>query len=172
LRRLCQKQAEILCFSAFVCVLYQPFNLQSGKSAEQYQKCLLALHWQQGEKEPWLLATNFDTPRATLKAYRHRMWIDEMFGDFKKHGFDLEATRLRRFLPLSRLSLAVALLYVWLVSFGSQAIKNGKRRWVDRSDRRDLSIFRIGFDLLERCLVNDEPILIRCIPYFPKLSGS
>ena len=94
------------------------------------------------------------------------MWIDEMFGDFKKHGFDLESTRLRRFLPLSRLTLAIALLYVWLVTFGSQTIKNGKRRLVDRSDRRDLSIFRIGFDMLERCLVNEELVFIRLVPYF------
>jgi hypothetical protein len=95
-----------------------------------------------------------------------------MFGDFKKHGFDLESTRLRHFLRLSRLTLAVALLYFWLVTFGSQAIKNGKRRLVDRSDRRDLSIFRIGFDMLERCLLNNEPISIRPVPYLPKLSGN
>lgn len=123
-------------------------------------------YWQAGEKEPWLLATNFDTPRATLRAYRRRMWIDEMFGDFKKHGFDLESTRLRHFFPLSRLTLAVALLYIWLVAFGSQTIKNGKRRLVDRSNRRDLSIFRIGFDMLEWCLANGECISIRLIPYF------
>jgi len=130
-----------------------------------YQTNFLA-YWQVGEKEPWLLATSFDTPQPTGRAYRHRMWIDEMFGDFKKHGFDLESTRLRHFLPLSRLTLAAALLYVWLVAFGSQTIKNGKRRLVDRSDRRDLSIFRIGFDMLERCLTNGERIPLRLIPYF------
>ncbi|MEZ4634506.1 MAG: hypothetical protein R2856_05940 [Caldilineaceae bacterium] len=29
-----------------------------------------------------------------LKLYRTRMWIEEMYGDLKGHGFDLEATQL------------------------------------------------------------------------------
>ena len=89
-----------------------------------------------------------------------------MFGDFKKHGFDLESTHLRHFLRLSRLTLAVALLYVWLVSFGSHVIKKGHRRQVDRSDRKDLSVFRIGFNMAERCLTNSLPLSIRLVPYF------
>ena len=93
------------------------------------------------------------------------MWLDEAFGDFKKHGFDLESTRIRHIIRLSRLTLAVALLYFWLVTFGSQAINNGKRHLVDRKDRSDLSIFRIGFDMFERCLLNNEPISIRSVPY-------
>jgi hypothetical protein len=91
--------------------------------------------------------------------------IDETFGDFKKHGFDLEASRLQHIIRLSRLTLAVVLLYFWLITFGAQTIKNSKRRLVDRNDRRDLSIFRIGFDMFERCLLNNEPISIRIVPY-------
>jgi hypothetical protein len=136
-----------------------------------YQTNFLA-YWKRGEKEPWLLATNLPTARDTKTLYRARMWLEEAFGDFKKHGFDLEATRLQHVLRLSRLTLAVVLLYFWLVTFGTQAIKNGKRRLVDRNDRRDLSVFRIGFDMFERCLLNNEPISIRHVPYLPKLSGS
>lgn len=136
-----------------------------------YPTCFLAL-WQPGEAEPWLLATNLPSARETRKLYRIRMWIEEMFADFKGHGFDLEASRLGHFLRLSRLTLAVVLLYLWIVTLGSQAIKNGMRRLVDRSDRRDLSIFRIGFDFLERLLANQQPISIRPLPYMYKLSGS
>ena len=100
------------------------------------------------------------------------MWVEEMFGDFKKHGFDLESTRLQHFMRLSRLTLAVALLYYWLVVFGSQTIKNGRRHLVDRRDRRNLSVFRIGFDMLEMCLVNNSSVSIRHLPYLSKLSGS
>jgi hypothetical protein len=39
---------------------------------------------------------------------------------------------LRTFLRLSRLTLAVILLSVWLVTFGAKVIKNGQRRLVDR----------------------------------------
>jgi hypothetical protein len=85
------------------------------------------------------------------------MWIEEMFGDLKKHGFDLERTMLRHFLRLSRLTLAVAILYVWLISLETQTIRAGLRHWVDRTDRRDLSIFQIGLRFLERYLINQLP---------------
>jgi hypothetical protein len=118
-------------------------------------KVKLLAYWKIGEDEPWLLATNLSTPQDTLAAYRRRMWIEEMFGDLKTHGFDLERTHLRHFMRLSRLTLAAALLYVWLVAFGSHVIKTGLRRLVDRADRRDLSIFRIGYRMVERCLANE-----------------
>ena len=82
------------------------------------------------------------------------MWIEEIFGEMKKHGFDLESTMLRHFLRLSRLTLAVAILYVWLVSVGARTIRSGLRHLVDRTDRRDLCIFQIGFRFVERCFVN------------------
>lgn len=126
----------------------------------------LVAYWHPGEKEPWLLATNYPDLRTTLRAYRKRMWIEEMFGDFKGHGFDLESTHLRHFLRLSRLTLAVVLLYLWLVAYGSKVIKNSQRYLVDRKDRRDLSIFRIGLDMLDRHLTNEEPFIFRWIPYF------
>jgi len=115
----------------------------------------LLAYWKVGEKEPWFLATDLACPQATAKAYRRRMWIEETFGDLKGNGFDLESTHLRNFLRLSRLTLAVVLPYVWLLAQGSQVIKSGKRYLVDRSDRRDYSIFRLGRNMIERYLTND-----------------
>ena len=114
----------------------------------------LLVHWKRGEKEPWCLATNLPNKAMALRFYRRRPWIEEMFGDFKKHGFDLELTRLCHFQRLSRLTLAVAILYVWLVSVGTQTVHSGDRHLVDRIDRRDLSIFQIGLRLIERRLIN------------------
>jgi hypothetical protein len=123
----------------------------------------LLAHWKVGEDDPWLLATNLETSRSVIKAYRIRMWIEEMFGDLKGHGFDLESTRLQNFLKLSRLTFAVVLLYLWLIAFGSQIIKSGLCRLVDRNDRRDLLIFQIGLRSLERRLTNQQttPISFR-----------
>ena len=89
-----------------------------------------------------------------------------MFGDFKRNGADLQQSRLRHFLRLSRLTMVVALLYVWVVAFGSVVIKRSYRHLVDRVDRRDLSIFCIGYDMLERCLINNLPTSFRQVPYF------
>jgi hypothetical protein len=134
---------------------------------QQHQhRCNFLALWQRGEQEPWLLATNLPDARQTRRHYTRRMWTEEMFGDFKAHGFDLEASHLQHFLRLSRLTLAVALLYVWVVAFGSYTIKLGRRYLVDRHDRRDLSIFRIGLDMLEWSFGNALSVSIRSIPYF------
>ena len=114
----------------------------------------MLVHWDVGEKEPWCLATNLPDLCMALQSYRRRMWIEEMFGDLKKHGFDLESTMLRHFEHLSRLTLAVALLYVWLISIGTCTVRDGLRDLVDRTDRRDLSIFQIGLRFIERCVIN------------------
>lgn len=131
----------------------------------QYSVNLL-LYWKRGESTPWLLATNLTSSRLAYRNYRRRMWIEEMFGDFKGHGFDLEATYLRHFLRLSRLTLAVALLYVWLSATGSSIIKRGLRSLVDRKDRRDLSIFRIGWSFIKYRLKNQLDFSFRLRPYF------
>ena len=126
----------------------------------------LVAWWKAGEPEPWLLATNVPSLRDALRIYKRRMWIEEMFGDFKKHGFDLESSHLRYFLRLSRLTLLVAFLYLWLVAFGSRVIKRGLRHLVDRADRRDLSVFRIGIGMFERHIANDTPLILPLVPYF------
>jgi len=125
----------------------------------------LLVHWKPDEKEPWCLATNLPDLQTALRFYKRRMWIEEMFGDMKKHGFDLESSMLHSFLRLSRLTLAVAFLYVWLVSSGARTIHQGLRHLVDRKGRRDLSIFQIGLRFTERRLVNELPIRISLCKY-------
>jgi hypothetical protein len=142
-------------FASFVQKAGQSFWLGHGYlTITHIYPTNLLVHWQSGEKEPWCLATNFPDRDLTLRYYRRRMWIEEMFGDLKKHGFDLESTMLHTFLRLSRLTLAVACLYVWLISLGGRTIRRGWRPLVDRSDRRDLSIFQIGFRFIQRSLTN------------------
>ncbi len=126
----------------------------------------LLLYWKPGEKKPWLLATNLTSASTARRSYQRRMWIDEMFGDFKGHGVNLEASHVRHFMRLSRLTLAVAMLYVWLVSSGSSVIKRGLRHLVDRKDRRDLSIFRIGWSFIKLRLKHQRPFPFRLLPYF------
>jgi hypothetical protein len=147
--------------------------LGSGKLTQKFAHPVnLLAYWQHGEKEPWLLATNLPSFSAALKAYKRRMWIEEMFGDLKDNGFDLESTHLRSFIRLSRLTFAVVLLYLWSVAQGVRAVKNGLRHLVDRADRRDLCIFQIGLRLIDRRFTNSQPILVLLHPpTILKLSG-
>jgi hypothetical protein len=126
----------------------------------------LVFYWSHSEPEPWYLATNLPSPQGAIQLYRRRMWIEEMFSDIKGHGFDLEASCLRHFLRLSRLTLAVCLLYLWLVATGEHVMAINLNDEVDRTDRRDLSIFRIGWDFIERRLALDDPLPSRFIPNF------
>ena len=135
--------------------------LGAGYLAESqiYPVNLLA-HWEKGADEPWCLATHLPDRSMALRGYARRMWIEEMFGDLKKHGFDLESTMLRHFERLSRLTLAVALLYVWSLTVGVKTIHRGLRALVDRKERRDLSIFQIGLRWIERRLINGFDVWI------------
>ena len=131
----------------------------------------LVLFWQSGEERPWFLATNLTSAQATVLLYGRRMWIEEMFGDMKGHGFDLETSHLRHVLRLSRLTLAVCLLYLWLVALAEYVITHKQTREIDRANRQDLSVFRLGLDFLERRLSLDDPIPHVFVPNFCLVSG-
>jgi hypothetical protein len=133
---------------------------QAYLTEQHIQPVSALIHWQVGEKQPWCLATNLPDVTLTVRYYLRRMWTEEMFADFKKHGFNLETTMLRHAVRLSRLTLAVAFLYVWLLSTGSRTIRAGLRHLVDRKDRRDLSLFQIGWRSIDRKLLRLLPISI------------
>jgi len=96
-----------------------------------------------------------------LRLYAIRPWIE----DFQRHGFDYKSTKLCHVQRSSRLTLAVAILYVWLISVGTQTIRSGIRHVVDRKDRRDLCIFQIGLCFIERCLTNELSFKIPLFSY-------
>lgn len=135
-------------------------------TGQHRHRCHLLAHWEPGEDEPWFLATSYATRGQTLRAYRRRMWADEMHRDLKSLGFHLDKTHIRDWRVLSRLFLALVLLYVWSTAIGTTVIKRGQRFWVDRRHRRTLSVFRIGYDMLMRHLTQNHPVPIRLLPYF------
>lgn len=125
----------------------------------------LVLHWATGEEAPWFLISNQSSVRQLIRRYKIRMWIEEMFGDMKGHGFDLEATHLADADRISRLVLAVCITFVWLITLGSWVVKRGFRHFLDHKSRRDKSYFRLGWDWIERCLRLNQPVPIRFHPY-------
>jgi hypothetical protein len=133
-----------------------------------YGSVSMVLHWEEGEDEPWYLVTDVAASWATIRTYKMRMWIEEMYGDMKGHSVDLEATHMRDLDRLSRLVLGVCLVYVWLISLGSWVVKNGKRPLVDKKVRRDKSYFRIGWSWLKRRLAQGQSLKLRFAPYAPK----
>ena len=125
----------------------------------------LVLHWESGEDEPWYLISDRSGERCLIRLYRVRMWIEEMYGDMKGHGFDLEATHLRDAERLSRLFLGVCITFVWFITLGTWVVKRGFRHLIDRKDRRDKSYFRLGWDWLKRCKRLNQPLRLHFRPY-------
>ena len=131
----------------------------------------LMLCWDKRYPEPWLLATNLTKPFLILRLYHRRAWVENMFGDLKDNGFDFERSALRHFLRLSRLTLAVCLLYVWFLAFGTDLVKLDLHKEVDRADHRNLSLFRIAWDYLQRVLQWAIPFDVTFEPFFGFLPG-
>lgn len=127
----------------------------------------LVLHWVKGEEEPWFLVSDgaMERPAPLIRSYKRRMWMEEMFGDMKGHGFDLESTRLRDGKRIERLMLGVCITFVWLIALGSWVVKNGYRHVIDVKSRRDKSYFRLGWDWMERCIRLGIPLRLRFEPY-------
>jgi len=134
-------------------------------SKHNYGRVWLILHWKEGEDEPWYLVSDRQGYRDLICTYEKRMWIEEMYGDMKGHGFNLEATHLRDTDRINRLLLGICIAYVWFVSLGSWVVKRGYRHLVDRKNRRDLSYFRIGWEWMERCCRLNQTFEIRFTPY-------
>jgi len=130
-----------------------------------YGPVWLVLHWSQEKEEPWYLLSDQAGEKTILELYKLRMWTEEMYGDLKKHGFDLESTHLQDCQRLSRLMLGVCLVYVWFVALGSFVVKRGCRHLIDCKARRDKSYFRLGWDWMDRCTRLNLPWTLRFYPY-------
>jgi hypothetical protein len=122
-------------------------------------------YWAVGEPEPWYLLSDQPNSLQTLHVYRRRFWTEPMYRDFKSFGWQLEASRLRDPKRLERLLLGIALAYVWLLQLASAVIKGGGRRLVDRSVRRTLSYFRIGWNWVEWRLDRGLPVVLPDLLY-------
>ena len=126
----------------------------------------LLLHWEVGQAEPWYLVSDQPGQADLLKIYGQRMWVEEMYGDMKGHGFDLETTQLKQADRIGRLFLGFCIVFVWLITLGNWVVKRGYRHLVDHKSRRDKSYFRLGWDWVERCCALNRSIPLRFKPYF------
>ena len=121
--------------------------------------------WNEREKSTMYLVTSFPLPDETAYWYRYRFWTEPLFRDDKSMGFHLHLSHLRHPERMARLLLAVALAYLWIMYLGTLALLGRLQPLVDRSDRRDCSLFTIGYEWLRRLLKLDKPIPVRFCPY-------
>lgn len=116
----------------------------------------LTVHWAAGAPERWVLFSDRPAGHARVRDYRRRALIEATFQDCKTRGWHLDQSRLGTADRVTRLLLAVHLLFWWLTQLGLRTIRQGRRARFDRADRRDLSLVRLGERRLEADLATDR----------------
>ena len=96
--------------------------------------------------------TNLPNGSYTCWYYRRRFRIETFFSDQKSRGFHIHKSHLSKPERISRLLIAACLAYIWLVAIGVLTITNGNHKLIDRTDRVDKSVFRLGVDWLRYAL--------------------
>ena len=110
----------------------------------------LAVGWNLGAKEPWIILSDEPTDRETLYEYGRRFDIEENFLDHKSGGFQWESSQLRDEKVLQRLCFVMAVATLILICQGVAVVAEGKRRMVDSHWFRGLSYARIGWNWIRR----------------------
>ena len=110
------------------------------------------------DKSPaWFTVTRF---------YERRVWIEELFGDWRGGDSTSIEPRLHEPATLSRLMLGLSLVYVWLVAVASYVIERGWRPLVGRTSRHARSYPAIGLRWIRWRVRNREPPRGRMRPNF------
>lgn len=101
---------------------------------------------------PLYLVSSLSNGYQACKYYRRRFQIETFFSDQKSRGFHIHKSHLSDPKRLSRLLLATCLAYIWMVSQGLLLIAEQKTGLIDRTDRIDKSLFRLGLDWIRYAL--------------------
>jgi Transposase DDE domain len=127
-------------------------------TAAQYGPISLLALWEATYTEPIYLVTTLADLDEAVRLYQQRAQIETFFSDQKSRGFHMHKSHLSNPERLGRLLIASCLAYLWLVYLGVCALQDDWMRVLHRQDRCDLSLFRLGWRLLARCLNEDVPI--------------
>jgi Transposase DDE domain len=128
---------------------------------EAYGPIMVLCCWAKGYQEPLYLVSNMATAEEACRLYEKRFRIETFFADQKSRGFHLHKSHMSDVQRLSRLLIAACLAYIWVVYLGSVCEKEQWRPIIHRRKRCDLSLFQLGFRLLEHFLNEEMPIPVQ-----------
>jgi hypothetical protein len=119
--------------------------------------------WGQRYDGPLYLVTNLSSGYRACRYYQRRFQIETFFSDQKSRGFNIHKSHLSDPARVGRLLLAACLAYLWIICQGLRVIAEKKTGLIDRTDRTDKSLFRLGLDWIRYALkrnLNFEPVFI------------
>lgn len=146
--------------------IYEVSQLGPGQVCHWEQACFtkqhqipdltMTVHWDAQEEEPLYLISSLPALEQPHFIYQIRFWIETLFGNHKSRGFQLARTHMTDPDHIDRLILAVVIATCITLGLGTHLIVIKKTHLVDRSDRRDLSLFQLGWRWLYRLLALDR----------------
>lgn len=116
----------------------------------------MTIQWNQSEPEPLCLISNLPRSAQPHLLYEMRYWIETLFSHCKSRGFALGRCLMVTPAHIDRLLLAVAIATCVTLGLGTHLIVSNQTDQVDRPDRRDLSLFQLGWRWLYRLLALDR----------------
>ena len=111
----------------------------------------VALLWEKGYKEPWVILSTHCTFPVTIEAYRKRWGIEPMYRHWKSSAFDIEGTRMTDPQRIARLLIPIALCYALCGLEGIREQADGEVRNAHKS-KRTTSLFLRGLTRFTRLL--------------------
>src|SRR3954469_1270849 len=107
-----------------------------------------------------VVATNTD-PKIALAHYRRRWEIETLFAATKTRGFNLEDTHLVHPDRIGKLLAVLAVAFAFAHAIGEWQTKQ-RPIALKVHNRRAQSVFRLGFDLLRKTLLEAHEAAVRC----------
>jgi len=124
--------------------------------AHQIPNLTMTVHWEVGCEEPLCLISNLSPSEQPHLLYDMRYWVETLFGNCKSRGFQLARTHMTTPEHIDRLILGLAIATCLALGLGTHLIVINQADRVDRADRRDLSLFQLGWRWLYRLLALDR----------------
>lgn len=138
----------------------------------------LSICWAAKYEEPWILVSDLPASHARVTTYGKRMKVEATFQDCKSRGWEIEDCRFHQREHLHRWLLVVFFAIWWIAHLGDSCIRHGDRGQLDRQDRRDKGLLRIGClwfrailkkarqDLTPETRARVIAQLANCLPFF------
>lgn len=111
-----------------------------------YGPLLAMVYWELDYEEPIYLLSNLADAESASTFYKQRYRLETLFSDQKSRGFHIHKSHLSDPQRISRLLLAACLSFIWMMFLGLSVIADGMQGLIDRTHRRDKSLFRLGLD--------------------------
>lgn len=128
----------------------------SFTEGNKFTNLTVTVQWDKNQAELLCLVSSLSFSQQPHVIYEMRYWIETLFGNHKSRGFQLSRTHMTTPAHIDRLILALAIATCMALGLGTHLVLIHQTQLVDRSDRRDLSLFQIGLRWFFRLLVLDR----------------